>query len=250
MDVLQRIYDTEFSDLHSVDQAPSVEDAEALRIVENGTQFIGGHFEVPLLWERGANTGSGNYESVLVRLNQLKGRLTRDETLRNRYAKAMKLMIDKGYASPVPAYKLHEEYQPKWYLPHHAVINSKNPDKIRIVLDCAANHMGSSLNSMVLQGPDITANFVSILLRFRKERIALMADIEEMFMQVKVPEEDRGALRFLCWTGGDMNEQIKEFQMVWHPLGTTSSPPSVLTSRCAKPPQPLGCSTIGQSLRR
>ncbi|VDP90897.1 unnamed protein product [Echinostoma caproni] len=135
----------------------------------------------------------------------------------------MKLMIDKEHASPVSAYQLHEEYQPKWYLPHHAVINSKKPNKIRIVLDCSAKHMGRSLNSMVLQGPDTTTNLVSILLRFRKERIALMADIEEMFMQVKVPEEDRGALRFLWWTGGDVNGQITQFQMLSHPFGATSS---------------------------
>ncbi|VDP90656.1 unnamed protein product [Echinostoma caproni] len=73
------------------------------------------------------------------------------------------------------------------------------PKKLRIVLDCAAKHKGKSLNDMLYQGSDTTATLVGILLRFRKERVAVTAGIEEMFIQVKVPKNARGALRFLCW---------------------------------------------------
>ncbi|VDP92644.1 unnamed protein product [Echinostoma caproni] len=62
------------------------------------------------------------------------------------------------------------------------------PEKLRIVLEFVAKHKGQSLNDVLYQGPDTTTNLVGILLRFRKERVAVTADIEEMIMQVKVPK--------------------------------------------------------------
>ncbi|XP_042232300.1 uncharacterized protein LOC121873051 [Homarus americanus] len=43
-------------------------------------------------------------------------------------------------------------------------------------------------------------------MRLRQEPIALMADIEAMFHQVKVNPEHRDALRFLWWEGGDLTQ--------------------------------------------
>ncbi|KAA3673572.1 uncharacterized protein DEA37_0007825 [Paragonimus westermani] len=60
--------------------------------------------------------------------------------------------------------------------------------------------------------------------RFRKNPVPLRADIEEMFMQVRVPERDRGALRFLWWPDNDVSADPVEYQMVAHPFGATSSP--------------------------
>lgn len=51
-----------------------------------------------------------------------------------------------------------------------------------------------------------------------------MADIEAMFHQVKVPQEDSDLLLFLWWPGGDVNEQLVEYKMIVHLFGATSSP--------------------------
>ena len=63
-----------------------------------------------------------------------------------------------------------------------------------------ATCQGVSLNDKVHQGPDLTNSLVGVLQRFRQEQIALMADVEGMFHQVRVSEQDRDALRFLWWT--------------------------------------------------
>ena len=87
------------------------------------------------------------------------------------------------------------------------------------MLDCAAKSRGWSLNDQLYQGPDTTANLVGVLLRFRIGRVAVAADIEEMFMQVKVPVSDRSALRFLWWDQSDLSLRPKEYQMTAHPFG-------------------------------
>lgn len=147
-----------------------------------------------------------------------------DPNLRRAYVKVMDRHLECGYVVPVPAHQLAITYQPRWYLPHHAVINPKKPDKIRVVFDCASRYRNVCLNDHLLQGPNITTSLVKVLLRFRRDRVALASDIQEMFLQVKIPEHDRGALRFLWWKNGDLDDKMIELQMAVHPFGATSSP--------------------------
>lgn len=90
--------------------------------------------------------------------------------------------------------------------------------------DCAATYQGVSLNDRLLQGPDLTNTLVGVLLRFRQEPVALMADIESMFYQVRIPDEDADLLCFLWWPGGNLNEPVEEYRMCVHLFGATSSP--------------------------
>jgi hypothetical protein len=61
------------------------------------------------------------------------------------------------------------------------------------------------------------------VIRFRKEKIALVADIESMFHQVRVTDEDRNVLGFLWWPGGDLNKKPKCKRLNVHLFGATSS---------------------------
>ena len=113
-----------------------------------------------------------------------------------------------------------------WYLPHHGVINPKKPGKeLRVVSDCAAVHKGLSLNQVPMQGPNLVNTLVGALLRFRRESVALVADIESMFHQVYVAPRDRDCLRFLWWPGGDISKDPVIYRMRVH-LFSATSPPS------------------------
>ena len=92
------------------------------------------------------------------------------------------------------------------------------------MFDSAAKFRNTSLNDQLLQGPDFTNSLVGVLLRFREERVALMADIEKMFHQVRVKPEDCEALRFLWWPGGDIDQDPVDHKMLVHLFGATSSP--------------------------
>ena len=61
----------------------------------------------------------------------------------------MKEFLDKGYAVEAQSNNPMVSEFPKWYLPHHPVINPNKPDKIRIVYDCAAKYRNTSLNEQV-----------------------------------------------------------------------------------------------------
>ena len=69
--------------------------------------------------------------------------------------------------------------------------------KVRIVFDASAQHQGISLNNASNKGPDLQQDLFQILLRFRKNKVALTCDISEMFMQIEIKPEDRKYFRFI-----------------------------------------------------
>ena len=93
-----------------------------------------------------------------------------------------------------------------------------------MVFDCAAKFDGVALNDAVLQGPDLTNGLLGILLRFRQFPVAVSADVEAMFHQVRVPEEDRDVLRFLWWPDGNREMKAETYRMAVHLFGGTWSP--------------------------
>ena len=129
----------------------------------------------------------------------------------SQYETEIEKMISNGYAEPVPDGAMCADRC--FYLPHHAV--KKNEDKIRIVFDCASKCKGVSLNSMCLQGPDLSCRLFDVLIRFREFPFALMADITAMYNQIKIPTRDRDALRFLWLKDND----IKQYRMTSHLFG-------------------------------
>ena len=134
------------------------------------------------------------------------------------YSTFMENIISKGYArrSTTPS-------RGSWYIPHHGVYHpAKN--KIRVVFDCSAQNEGVSLNSVLLQGPDLTNSLVAVLMRFRLEKIGIMEYIEAMYYQVQVPENQRRYLRFLWWPNADFKNEPEEYEMCVHLFGALSSP--------------------------
>lgn len=75
-----------------------------------------------------------------------------------------------------------------------------------------------------MQGPNLTSTLLGVLLRFRQESVAVMGDIQSMFHQVKVPENDRVFLRFLWWPEGDLTKEMAVFQKTVHLFSAVSSP--------------------------
>ena len=101
-------------------------------------------------------------------------------------------------------------------------MNQYKPDNVRVVYGAAAKYRNYSLNDQLLKDADLLSNLVSIVIRFRLGQFAVTSDIEQMFHQVRVREEDRDALRFL-WRGNP-NNYIHGYKMNVHLFGKNDSP--------------------------
>ena len=70
---------------------------------------------------------------------------------------------------------------------------------MRIGYDASAKTSPSALclNNCLYTGPNLIQNLSSILIKFRKHKVAFVADIEKAFLQITLHQNDRDATRFL-----------------------------------------------------
>ena len=106
------------------------------------------------------------------------------------------------------------------YLPHHPISIENQPGKIRRVTNESTVFQSKSLNSNLLKEPDLLSNLVGVILSFREQQLAISADIEQMFMQIKFAPSDRAFLRFL-W---NHNGKIEEYEYTRQIFEATFSP--------------------------
>ena len=181
-----------------------MEDSIAYNVMVRNLTYKNGHYQLPRLWQNDAEKMPDSRMMALQRLKGLKRRLQNNEDLKTKYWNQMKALLDSGYAEPVPEDKVDVKHK-KWYLPHHPVVNSKKPDKVRIVCDCSALTGAKCLNDYLMKGPDLTSSLVAVLLRFRKWLVPVTADVEAMFHQIYVSPKDGDALRFYWWPDGNID---------------------------------------------
>ena len=117
------------------------------------------------------------------------------------YQKTINAYVEKGYLRKVdPEGK---EVPAAWYLPHFPIVRmDKSSTKVRIVFDCSARCDGVSLNDAILPCPKLQNDLFNVLIRFRRNPIALACDIREMYLQIKIDEKDRPYFRML-WRNFD-----------------------------------------------
>ena len=213
----------------------SKEDQLFMDRVSESAKLVDGHYSIGLPLKNKEVKMPNNRAVAEQRALNMKKKLQRNQTFKEDYVSFMNDVINKGYAVKVPDEELKRSDGKVWFIPHHGVYHPKK-QKIRVVFDCGASYQGTTLNEQLLQGPDMTSSLVDVLTRFRQEQVAVMADVESMFHQVKVPPEDADLLRFLWWPDGDVSQELQEYRMEVHLFGATSSPScaSYALRRCAE----------------
>ena len=222
---LQEMYNADFTErlIDDVEQT-SCEDDLFMKLVGNNLRHKDGHYEIPLPLKDENCAFVDNRPLAEQRLAHLQRKFLRSgEEYRNEYTAFMDDMLSNGYAERIPEQEVHCGHDRVWYIPHHSVYHPQK-QKIRVVFDCAASYRGVSLNDKLLQGPDLANSLVGVIMRFRQEPVAMMADIKSMYHQVRVPPRDRDLLRFLWWPNGDTSQPIQEYRMKSHLFGAKSSP--------------------------
>lgn len=201
----------------------SMEEREILKKLDNETSFVNGHYEVPMLWKENICLPE-NLPVANRRLSSSTKRFQKDENFFVMYEKNLKDYLQKGHARKLKKEEISIRTHKTWYLPHHGVTNINKPGKVRMVFDAASKSAGQSLNSNLRTGPDLVNSLVGVLIRFRKHRVAVTADIEGMFHQVRLKPPDTEAVRFLWKEDPNSEDPPAHYKMLVHIFGATDSP--------------------------
>ena len=89
--------------------------------------------------------------------------------------------------------------------------------------DASARYEGHSLNDLIHQGPKLQRELFDVLLRFRRQQVALVCDIAEINLQIGIAHEDKPFHRFL-WKRKDQDHQPDVYQFDRVVFGVNSSP--------------------------
>ncbi|XP_040289970.1 uncharacterized protein LOC121002590 [Bufo bufo] len=225
---LSRTYDDSFGstvfNVSSEDDklAPSAEDKEFLKVMDNEFfQEDSNGWVAPLPFRLPREKLPNNLHQAVKRFSSLKRTLSRKPEMERHFVDFIQNIFDRGHAEPAPPLKEGEEC---WYLPSFGVYHPRKPDQIRVVFDSSAQHEGFSLNDMLLTGPNLNNNLIGVLIRFRQEPVAVMADIQQMFHCFIVKEDNRNYLRFLWHKDNDINKEVIDYRMRVHVFGNSPSP--------------------------
>ncbi|XP_066947088.1 uncharacterized protein [Macrobrachium rosenbergii] len=181
-----------------------------------------GRYEVALPWKSESVKLKllDNKHHALRRLDNLSRKLDRDPGLQEQYYTVFEEYEKEGIIEEIPPHQLEGGY-PVFYLPHRPVVREVSiSTKIRPVFDGSARGSnGVSLNDCLESGPSLNPDLVEVLLRFRRWRVALTADITKAFLQIKVRR------RTVMFTGFlEEKDIVKHFRFVRVPFGNKSSP--------------------------
>ena len=85
----------------------------------------------------------------------------------------------------------------EFYIPHKAVVREAAAStKLRIVYDVSARESEKSPSLNECLGPPLLNKLWAVPLRVRFQPVALTVDMKQAFLQVRIREQDRDALRF------------------------------------------------------
>lgn len=197
---------------------PSIHDLSFLYIMEQELEKDESNSWVaPLPFKAPRCRLPNNRYQAMKRLSTLRRNLERNPEMKQHFFTFIGKVFSNNHAEEAPPLMEGEEC---WYLPLFGVYHPKKPGNIRVVFDSSARHEDVSLNDVLLTGPDLN----NTLMRFRKDAVAITADIEQMFYCFLVREGDRNFLRFLWFHNNDPSEDIIEYRIRVHVFGNSPSP--------------------------
>ncbi|KRY26979.1 hypothetical protein T01_8173, partial [Trichinella spiralis] len=215
---LRKFWEIEAMGITPEDNVAS-EDTRMMERFEKSLSFNGERYQVGLLWREGQPDLPVNVKQAMHRLTTVERRLAQSDKDSCDYSSTMRRYLVNGWAEPAT-----ESGPPRrtWYLPHHAVYKGEGEErKCRVVFDGSARYGQTSLNSQLEAGPPIQMDLLRALLRFRRFRVGLQADIENMYLQVQIREEDRDVCRFL-WR--DETQEVCKYRLTRVCFSLTCSP--------------------------
>ncbi|GFX49230.1 integrase catalytic domain-containing protein [Trichonephila clavipes] len=190
------------------------EEDVSFEMFKQRVHFKNGRYEVELPWKRDSNELSDNFSLAKRRLGSLMRKMQRDKVLYSEYCKVLKNYLDEGIIEKVTNPFIPTN-NPVFYLPHQVIIKNESlTTKLRLVFDASAHEEKQlSLNDCLFHGVNLNPNILDLLISFRSNKIAVLADVEKAFLQISLAPKDRDVVRFLI-DDGENGVQVYRFNRV------------------------------------
>ena len=139
-----------------------------------------------------------NYASVRGVLGSTLRRLERDHKWKEVYAAQIEDLVNREAARKLTEEEVKSWDGPVWYVAHQIAPNPHSKTTpCRLVWNSSQPCRGTSLNNILMKGPDFLNPIGNVLLRFRSGLNAVVGDIAKMYNSVFLEEKETHLHRFL-----------------------------------------------------
>ena len=216
--MLKRFWDLESIGITTTGQLHlTPEDKLAWDKVNNSLKFDGQHYEVAVPWRDERPQLPNNLPMAKKRFVSTERKLIKDTEIAVAYQQVLNNYLNKKDICHIPDEEPTPECQ--WLLPHFPVVRpEKATSKVWIVFDGSAPFEGESPNTEALTGLKLQSDIFDILVKFRKEWVALIVDISQMYHQLVPFLEDRPMHRFL-WQNIQINKEPEVYEFLHFVFG-------------------------------
>ncbi|XP_046807533.1 uncharacterized protein LOC124420043 [Lucilia cuprina] len=203
----------------------SEEQQECEEIFRNSVRRLSsGRFEVLLPFKSDTKLLGSSFETAKRRFISLERKLSKNNEIEQMYHDFMKEYFDLGHMSIVD--KIPDF--PYYFIPHQCVLRPQSSTtKLRVVFD-ASCRTSTHVSHLLMVGPTVQEELYSTLIRFRFHKYAITADIEKMYRQVLVGENDKN-YQLILWRQNP-SDSLNVFRLNTVTYGTASAP--FLAIRC------------------
>ncbi|KAL0895377.1 hypothetical protein ABMA27_011510 [Loxostege sticticalis] len=225
---------TKFWELDSVSPKHLLSQEERacdLSFTQNTVRDKDGKFIVTMPLKADPSVLGNSYTLAKHRFLSLERRFQRDPDYKAKYVDFMAEYERLGHMTenvdkPAPHSGNHVDY----FIPHHGVIReSSTTTKLRSVFDASApSSSGLSLNDILMVGPKVQEDLLSILLRFRQHKYVVSGDVEKMYRCIEVTPSQRSLLQIIF--RNDPEKPLKTYSLNTVTYGTASAP--YLATKC------------------
>ncbi|GFT71915.1 integrase catalytic domain-containing protein [Trichonephila clavipes] len=200
----------------------SLEEACEDHFVKTHSRDENGRYTVKLPFHTPPTRLGNSKQNAIRRLISVERHLISNPDKYKLYRNFIKEYIDLKHMELVPDSEINNIKS--LYLPHHGVVRDTScTTKLRVVFDASSKtSFGLSFNDLLMVGPRVQPELFPILIQFRIFSVAICADVEKMFRQIKVHEEDVDWQRIL-WRDSP-TEPIREYRLTTVTYGTSSAP--------------------------
>lgn len=162
-------------------------------VIRESAKLCGDRWMIPLPIQGDLKGLPSNYNEAYTRLESTERRLRKNPSLAQSYQQQIDDMVNRGCIRKLSTEEIAQYPGPVHYLSHHVILRPDKPSTpCRLVISPLL------LNEFLLKGPDLLNSIISVLIKWREQRYAVIGDISKMFNQVWVdPVRDANIQRIL-----------------------------------------------------
>lgn len=197
------------------------------QVFKNHTRDSDGKFVVELPLKLPVSSLGQSRSVVYKRFMALESKFARDTEYKQRYVQFIRDFINTGHMI-----KVDNATESCNYLPHHAVVNlQKTTTPLRVVFDASIQtNSGRSLNDIQHKGAIEQDDLVNILLRFRKHKFVINANITKFYRMIYISPSQQH-LQCVLWRENRF-EPLHTYKLTTLSFGLKSAP--YIATRCLR----------------